>query len=676
MRAPSQIDPAVSLLKYQGSIYHGPLLSGIPPSELVVVTAPRNSFPEFLLDMAKETNLAKFIKEKQDFDNIFRFLFVTGIIIWTKLHAQGSNTPMITPIPWLTTKWFIYSLLVLLTACGGGGSNGSVQKSDTTPPVITLVGDNTMTVFLGDNYQELGATANDDSDGQINVTITGSVDTTILDDYTIVYTATDSASNKRSVTRTVSVISPDTIPPELGGTLFPNTELWGNNVAYRTLDSRDTNQVDKVVYARQGITCFIRRQSNIEIATSLVNWTSTVECLDNNGEILLIHQAQDSRELSGVIKDILLKKNGSLIIAELILANDDQASTNKYYLQLSSYSPAGELINKKILQDPPNSDELYYYSFDDDVVSREIKDDLADGNTPVLFSTAQVQLVEHLDDVYLMAYTYGIKIYKLDQQLDVNLDTQVMPPYLWLNLSALQTDAAMTISEEGEIFVAFEIAGYDIQTYSFGAQAYTMHFNRPLDIAPGSRGIAVEVFDLAGEYQRSLQLDHVNYTEQLVGIIHHNQSLWLGANVRREKDHAAGGTTEWDMLLAQVSPGSGDTLAYHFIDHDKEDHAIDFKLMPNDNFIFSGNSGSIQVDTNSRVSYGNSLLLEVSPEGQALRSLVMSKPRDVSLASISVIDTDQIIFSGYFDGPITHTCDSDLSLCYQRGVVGITILTP
>jgi hypothetical protein len=39
---------------------------GIPPSELVVATALRHSLPEFLLDSAKETNLKKFIKERQD----------------------------------------------------------------------------------------------------------------------------------------------------------------------------------------------------------------------------------------------------------------------------------------------------------------------------------------------------------------------------------------------------------------------------------------------------------------------------------------------------------------------------------------------------------------------------------------------------------------------------------
>jgi hypothetical protein len=44
--------------------------SGIPPSALVVATALRHSLPEFLLDTSNETNLAKFIKERQD---LYRF---------------------------------------------------------------------------------------------------------------------------------------------------------------------------------------------------------------------------------------------------------------------------------------------------------------------------------------------------------------------------------------------------------------------------------------------------------------------------------------------------------------------------------------------------------------------------------------------------------------------------
>lgn len=78
---------------------------------------------------------------------------------------------------------------------------------DTAEPVITLNGV-TSNIEVGGTYEELGATAND---GSI-VSITGSVNTAVVDSYTITYNATDVAGNHAiSVTRTVNVV--DTIIP-------------------------------------------------------------------------------------------------------------------------------------------------------------------------------------------------------------------------------------------------------------------------------------------------------------------------------------------------------------------------------------------------------------------------------------------------------------------------------
>jgi len=52
-----------------------------------------------------------------------------------------------------------------------------VAEPDTTPPVITLNGADTITLTQGDSYTELGASAHDDSDGVVDVHITSDVDT-------------------------------------------------------------------------------------------------------------------------------------------------------------------------------------------------------------------------------------------------------------------------------------------------------------------------------------------------------------------------------------------------------------------------------------------------------------------------------------------------------------------
>ncbi|MFL0810244.1 MAG: DUF5011 domain-containing protein [Agarilytica sp.] len=88
--------------------------------------------------------------------------------------------------------------------------------NDTTPPVITLNGANPLTVYQGQTYQELGATAEDNIDGTFTVTdISGDVDTSIIGSYIVTYRATDSSGNSAvPVTRTVNVVADD-VKPEI-----------------------------------------------------------------------------------------------------------------------------------------------------------------------------------------------------------------------------------------------------------------------------------------------------------------------------------------------------------------------------------------------------------------------------------------------------------------------------
>jgi hypothetical protein len=87
-----------------------------------------------------------------------------------------------------------------------------VTVVDTTPPVITLLGSSTISINEGDTFTDPGATAIDNVDGSVSVTISGSVDTSRPDTYIIRYNAVDSAGNQATeVTRVVTVV--DTTPP-------------------------------------------------------------------------------------------------------------------------------------------------------------------------------------------------------------------------------------------------------------------------------------------------------------------------------------------------------------------------------------------------------------------------------------------------------------------------------
>ena len=91
----------------------------------------------------------------------------------------------------------------------------TVNVEDTTPPAITLVGDNPMDVECGGAYSEPGWSATDTCDGDLTASVSTGGDTVNPDVpgvYTITYDVSDAATNPATQrTRTVNVV--DTTPP-------------------------------------------------------------------------------------------------------------------------------------------------------------------------------------------------------------------------------------------------------------------------------------------------------------------------------------------------------------------------------------------------------------------------------------------------------------------------------
>ena len=151
------------------------------------------------------------------------------------------NRDVIMPRPVLSSVPFSKALIatffsIALSACGGGSDSEAPTPPppppvlDTTPPVITLNGNASMTLPYNSAYNEQGATAVDDVDGNVDVTISGAVDNAQLGEYTLTYSATDSSGNTASTSRMVSVI--DTTAPVI--TLNGDASMaLSYNAAYR-----------------------------------------------------------------------------------------------------------------------------------------------------------------------------------------------------------------------------------------------------------------------------------------------------------------------------------------------------------------------------------------------------------------------------------------------------------
>jgi len=94
-----------------------------------------------------------------------------------------------------------------------------VAGSDTLAPVITLLGSANVAVNIGDAYQDAGASASDETDGDISsqLTVVNPVNTTVAGIYSVTYSVSDAAGNSSSASREVVVADAANSTPEIIG---------------------------------------------------------------------------------------------------------------------------------------------------------------------------------------------------------------------------------------------------------------------------------------------------------------------------------------------------------------------------------------------------------------------------------------------------------------------------
>ncbi len=118
-------------------------------------------------------------------------------------------------------------------------------------PVITLVGDNPMTVSVGGTYTEPGATATDTEDGDLTseIQITGTVNTAVIGTYIITYTVTDSSGNTTTLTRTVNIVDTEKPVITLLGEETVNLEFGATYIdaGATATDNVDGDITDRII---------------------------------------------------------------------------------------------------------------------------------------------------------------------------------------------------------------------------------------------------------------------------------------------------------------------------------------------------------------------------------------------------------------------------------------------
>jgi len=128
------------------------------------------------------------------------------------VQVNVNGTSISTTIEALVPNTTYYVRSFLTNALGefyGNEVEFTTNILDTTPPVITIIGDNPLEINIGENYTEFGATAIDDIDGDITQDIiidSSNINTSIVGNYNVTYSVSDLSNNSTSEQREVIVI--------------------------------------------------------------------------------------------------------------------------------------------------------------------------------------------------------------------------------------------------------------------------------------------------------------------------------------------------------------------------------------------------------------------------------------------------------------------------------------
>jgi len=180
---------------------------------------------------------------------------------------------------------------ITYSATNPRGSSGTIDRIvtvvDTVSPVITLNGLNPMTLERGQAYTEESGISSEGG----SVTASGTVNTAVLDTYTITYTTTD-GYNTGTATRTVEVV--DTTPPAItSGTT--GIDLVDATEAGQTVYTITATNIGDTTYAIGGTDAYLL---SVDSSTGEVKLTAAPSYTGQSSYSFTVTASDDSNNTS------------------------------------------------------------------------------------------------------------------------------------------------------------------------------------------------------------------------------------------------------------------------------------------------------------------------------------------------------------------------------------------
>lgn len=167
------------------------------------------------------------------------------------------------------TDNIIYSII------DSSSNNSKIERKiiyeDTANPSLTLSGNSTISIYLGDRYTESGYVASDNCDGDIsgNVQVTGNVDTSKIGTYKLNYEVSDSSGNKVNAERTVVVRK--------------RINYYGNGKIYLTFDDGSSYLTNQILD--------ILKEENIKATFFVVSANQITKRAYDEGHAIALHSS-------------------------------------------------------------------------------------------------------------------------------------------------------------------------------------------------------------------------------------------------------------------------------------------------------------------------------------------------------------------------------------------------
>jgi hypothetical protein len=224
--------------------------------------------------------------------------------------------------------------------------NSAQPPADITPPVITILGSNPVTIIQGSPYNDAGAIAIDNVDGDITSSIqaTNNVNTNVVGTYSVIYTAFDNAGNIATATRTVYVVSSN--PTNHAPVINPISNqqiIEGNSYNYQV--EADDEDGDNLIYSFIQALGWLYINLNTgqitgtaPLVSSSTDYQIEVEVSDSNGGF-------DTQSYTLRVKNFVSGSGGG----GRVISDSDIYYQNKYFDQFNPEVVYSKPVTQKIL---------------------------------------------------------------------------------------------------------------------------------------------------------------------------------------------------------------------------------------------------------------------------------------------------------------------------------------